>query len=143
MATSDTELEIEVRDFTDIDTSIVGTTEFETVLSDSKRHIKLERSLRESELDWYGEEAQEDALNWTTKLFLKVAAGQLDSQAVQVGAIDHNTLLAKDDDEVTVWFRKMQRAMNRLNPEASFGIASPARREYGTEDDDASSGLSL
>lgn len=76
---------------------------------------------------------QEEALNWATKLFLKVAAGELDAQTIQVGAIDHDTLLAKDDNDVTVWFRNMEKAIRNINPETSFGHVSTERHVYGPD----------
>lgn len=141
MATSDQELESEVRGFTDVGEAIVSSEDFETVLSDAKRHIKLRRSLNEEEIDWYGDDAQQEALNWASKLFLKVAAGELDSQTIQVGAIDHNTLLAKDDNSATVWFRKMESAIARIKPETSFGVRSSERRTYGTSDGEVDTSL--
>lgn len=134
MATSDTELEAEVRDFTDIYAPVVDAETFQTVLSDAKRHIKIRRSLNEEEIDWYGEDVQEEALNWATKLFLKVAAKDLDSQTVQVGAIDDETLLAKEDSDVTIWYRKMDNAIAKIKPETSFGVSSSERRTYGGND---------
>ncbi len=118
----------------------------DTVLSDAKRHVQLRASLNDAEVDWYGDPAQEEALNWATKLFLKVAAGELDSQTVQVGAIDHKALLAKSNNEVTIWYRNMENALRRIQkPEASFGLSSVARtdREYGVDDEDTSGGISL
>jgi hypothetical protein len=133
MATSDDELENEVRGFTGIDTAIVDSEDFATVLSDAKRHIKIRRSLTPEQIDWYNEPVQEEALNWATKLFLKTAAGELDAQGIQVGAIDHNTLLAKNDDEVTTWYRNMERAMKQISPETSYGHVSTERRVYGSD----------
>lgn len=143
MAISDAELKSEVRDFTGIDVATVGGSEFDTVVADAKRHIKIERSMNESEVDWYNDPHQEDALNWATKLFLKVAAGELDSQTIQVGAIDHDTLLSKDDDSVTIWFRKMQSSMNKINPATSYGVRSTGRRTYGSEDESSGGSDSL
>lgn len=143
MATSDGELETEVRGFTGIETAVVDAADFQTVLSDAKRHIKARRSLNEAQVDWYGDQSQQEALNWATKLFLKVAAGELDSQTIQVGAIDHKTLLAKDNGEVTVWYRNMERALRNINPEVSFGLVSTERRTYGGDDDDSSSAVTL
>lgn len=143
MAKSDTELESEVRAFTGIETPIVSTDEFATVLSDAKRHIEVRRSLTPDQTDWYNKPAQEEALNWATKLFLKVAAGELDSQTIQVGAIDHGTLLSKEDDDVTVWFRNMERALRDINPENTFGIRSSERRVYGSDGEDANSEFTL
>lgn len=143
MAISDDELENEVRGFTGVDTTVVTSEEFDAVLSDAKRHIKSRRSLTPEQIDWYGDPAQQEALNWATKLFLKVAAGEIDSQQIQVGAIDHGTLLAKNDNEVTVWYRNMERALRNINPGTSFGHVSTERRVYGGEEEDGGGGFSL
>jgi len=143
MAISDTELENEVRGFTGVTTEIVDASDFQTVLSDAKRYIKTRRSLNDSQTNWYGDSAQEEALNWATKLFLKVAAGELDSQTIQVGAIDHNTLYAKEDNYYTVWYRNMERALRNINPESSFGIVSSERRAYGDDGKDVGTDVSL
>lgn len=143
MANSDTELEDEVRGFTGVNTSMVTADEFTTVLADAKRHIKVRRSLNDEQIDWWNDENQEEALNWATKLFLKVAAGELDSRTVQVGAIDHKTLLAKDDNEVSIWFRNMERAIKNINVSSAFGVRSSERRTYGTDEGEVDTGTTL
>lgn len=143
MANSDTELENEVRGFTGVNDSVVTAEEFQTVLSDAKRHIEVRRSLVDEQIDWYGEPDQEEALNWATKLFLKAAAGEIDSQTIQVGAIDHGTLLAKSENDVTVWYRNMERAIRNINPETTFGHRSTERRVYGTNDGEVDTDLGL
>lgn len=143
MASNDDELENEVRAFTGVDSFVVDDTEFDTVLSDAKRHIKTRRSLNDKQTDWYGDTNQEEALNWAAKLFLKVAAGELDSQTIQVGAIDHNTLLSKEEDDYTLWYRNMERALRNINPNTSYGIISSERRTYEPDEADAADDLSL
>ncbi|UFK26351.1 hypothetical protein [Hardygib1 virus] len=147
MATDDTTFISEIRAFTGIEASRISSEEMDAVLSDAKRHVKLRASLNDAEVDWYGDPAQEEALNWATKLFLKVAAGELDSQTVQVGAIDHKGLLAKNDNSVTIWYRNMENAIRRITkPGAAFGVSSVARtdREYGSDtEDDSGGGISL
>jgi hypothetical protein len=146
MATDDTTLKSEVRAFTGIEESRISDTEMDAVVSDAKRHIKLRTSLNDEEVDWYGDPAQEEALNWATKLFLKVAAGELDAQTVQVGAIDNKALLSKRNNEVTIWYRNMENAIRRITkPGVAFGLSSVSRddREYGSDDEDTSGGISL
>ncbi|UBF20339.1 hypothetical protein HCTV-8_gp14 [Haloarcula virus HCTV-8] len=147
MATDDTTFISEIRAFTGIEASRISSEEMDAVLSDAKRHVKLRASLNDAEVDWYGDPAQEEALNWATKLFLKVAAGELESQTVQVGAIDHKSLLAKSDNSVTLWYRNMENAIRRITkPGAAFGVSSVARtdREYGSDtEDDSGGGISL
>lgn len=140
MATNDTELEDEVRGFTGVETSVVSAADFETVLADAKRHIKVRRSLTPEQIDWYGDPKQEEALNWAVKLFLKVAAGEIDAQTIQVGAIDHDTLLAKDDNSYTAWYRNMERAIRGINASVSYGHVSTERRVYGSEDESGGDG---
>lgn len=136
MASSDTELENEVREFTGVYAPVVDAEGFASVLSDAKRHIKVRRSLTTEQIDWYNDPDQEEALNWATKLFLKVAAGEIGSQTIQVGAIDHDTLLAKDDNSYTVWYRNMESALRNINPSTSYGIRSSERRVYGSDGED-------
>jgi uncharacterized protein YaeQ len=145
MATDDTTFKSEVRGFTGIEVSRVPEEDMDTVLSDAKRHIKIRSSLSPEQVDWYNDPVQEEALNWATKLFLKVAAGELDSQTVQVGAIDHKSLLSKKNNEATIWYRNMENAIRQLNPGVRFGVSSVSRtdREYGTDDEDTSGGISL
>ena len=130
---NDQELEEAVRDFTCIEEAVVGEEEFQTVLSDAKRHIKVRRSLFEEEIDWYGDDAQNEALNWATKLFLKVSAGDLDSAEVNVGNINETSLQAKNDNSYTVWYRNMESALRNVKPSTSYGIRSNERRTYGDD----------
>ena len=144
MVSSDYELESEVRAFTGHREDLISSQEFKSVVQQAKRHIKTRRSLRDSEANWYTEPALEEALYWAVCLFSKVAVGELDSQTVQVGAIDHKTLLSKEDDDVTIWYRNFERALSKVNPESSFGVRSVGRREYGSDnEEDSSGGLSL
>lgn len=133
MAMTDTELEQEVRDFTDVEKTQVDEIEFANVLNDAKRHIRTRRSLIEGDVDWYDGAKKEEALNWTTKLFLKVATGELDSQNVQAGAIDAKTLLAKDDNQLTVWYRNSERAIKGISADSTYGHRMTGRRTYGDE----------
>lgn len=140
MASSDSELENEVRQFTDLDETILGTIELQGVIERAKRHIKIRRSLTDAQVDWYENPKQEDALFWATCLFSKVATGELDSQTISAGALDAKTLLAKDDDEVTVWYRNMEQSLRRIEAINSFGITSPERRTYGDDEEDIGDG---
>lgn len=140
MASSDYELQSEVRDFTDLDETILDDSTLDGVIKRAKRHIKLRRSLTDAQVDWYSDPVQEDALFWASCLFSKVATGELDSQDVSAGALSAKTLLAKDDNEVTVWYRNMKQAIRRIEAENSYGITSPERRTYGDDDEDTGTG---
>lgn len=139
MASSDHDLMNEVRGLTGHDEATLDQEELTQVLSRAKRHIRNRRSLG-SDTDWYTEPQREEALFWATCLFSKVATGELDSQDISVGAIDANTLLAKDGEQVTVWYRNMEKALRQVNPEAAFGHITTERRTYEPDDDDGGSG---
>jgi hypothetical protein len=132
MATDDSSLKTEVEEF-------AGHVS-DTVLSRAKRHIRAKKSIEDDSFDWYSSVYREEALFWWTCLFAKVSTGELDSQSIAVGAIDVDTLLAKDDEEVTQWFRKANSAMRNIDTGGDHphgtGITSPTRedREYGGDD---------
>jgi hypothetical protein len=131
MASTDTNFEQEIRAFTGIEEAVVDSEDFGTVLSDAKRHVKIQATIADEDVDWYGNERQMEALSWATKLFLKVAAGELDSQTIQVGAIDHESLLSEEDGQVTIWARNLQNAIRGIEVDSGYGIVSSERRTYG------------
>lgn len=137
MATSDTELKSEVRVFTDYTTAILDSDELDTVIERAKRHIRSAKGIDDSGFAWYDTVHRENALFWWSCLFAKVVVGELDSQTIQVGAIDIDTLLANDDGTVTTWFRNATKAMRQIDSGGDYpfgtGITSPIRdnRTYG------------
>jgi hypothetical protein len=137
---NDTTLKEEVRVITGYDTITLSSDELDTVLKRAKRHIRTRKDLEQS-FDFYAEASREEALFWWTCLFAKVSAGELDSQSINVAAVDVDTLLAKDDDEITQWYRSAMLAMRSMTPAGEdypgeTGITSPQRdgREYGRND---------
>lgn len=144
MATSDTELESEVRVMTGYDTAVLPPSQFQTVISRSKSFIENRRSLEDLDIDWYGNPRAEEALYWGTCFFAKVKTGELDGQNIAAGAIDLDTLLAKEDDEFTTWLRNALNASRSLNPTGDFGVRGNARtgtsgsRNYGGDTGDSS-----
>lgn len=140
MATTDTELRSEVRVLTGYSQMVLSNSDLDTVITRAKRHIKADKGF-ESSYDFYANEQREDALFWWSCLFAKVAAGELDSQSINVAAVDVDTLLAKDDDEITTWYRNAAKAMRNLKADgedfvAGQGVTSPVRdgRTYGEDD---------
>ena len=131
MATSDTEIEAEVRAFTHYDEAVISPSDFQTVISRAKSFIVNRRSLEDIEVDWYGNPRAEEALYWGVCFFAKVSTGELDGQNIAAGAIDLDTLLAKEDDEFTTWFRNALNASRSLNPTGDFGIRGNARTDVG------------
>ncbi|WP_372611627.1 hypothetical protein [Halomonas sp.] len=145
MASSDDELLGEARIQTGYSTRTLDDSEFLGVLSIAKRHIRTRKAIEEvwSEDDWYANQYREEALFWFTCLFSKVATGELDSQTLQVGAVDAKSLLAKENDDVTTWFRNARTALKSVEPgentESGFGhgIGGVSREDrlYGDEGD--------
>jgi hypothetical protein len=144
MASSETEFKTNIRSFTGVSEAVVDADSFSSVLDDAKRHVKIRANISDADEDWYGNPRQEEALSWATKLFLKVAAGELDSNTVQVGAIDHESLLSREDGQVTIWVRNLDRALKRIEVGNGYGIVSSERRTYGDDEADVGGGgLSL
>lgn len=117
-------------------------TDLDALISRAKKHLATATALTVSD-DWYATGAREEALFWYTCLFAKVATGELDAQDVQVGAIDVHSLLAKDDEEVTTWYRNAVTAKHSIETDSDAaygqGIVGVERKErvYGGDDDDS------
>lgn len=148
MASNDNTLQSEVRVFTSHSVATLTADDMDTVFKRAKRHIRSRLNL-EPTYDFYQNDKREEALFWFACLFSKVSVGQLDAQTVQVSAVDAETLLAKDDDEVTTWYRNAERALNSIKPDGEdnvrgMGITSPTRdgRVYG-EDGDSSDAFDI
>lgn len=106
-----------------------------TALRRAKRHIRIEAGLQSS-VDFYHDEypEREEAVFWFTCLFAKVQTGELDSQSVDVGAVSGNKLLAKQNQDVTTWFRNARNSLRAITGD-SYGSYDSARAdrdyEYG------------
>jgi len=123
------EFRLEFRVITDYSEDELSNAEFEAVMNRAEKHIRAEKSGLDEEFDLLSDAQAEEALFWFTCLFAKVATGELDSQTVQVGAIDSDTLLAKADDDVTEWFRNARGAMRNFRADQLIQSASPVRGE--------------
>lgn len=145
MATSDTELEEEVRVMTGYDTAVIPSSEFQTVISRAQSFLVNRRSLEDDDVDWFGNPRAEEALYWGVCFFAKVKTGELDGQNIAAGAIDLDTLLAKEDNDLTTWLRNALNASKSLNPTGDFGIRGNTRtsldgnRNYEVRDDNGPS----
>lgn len=131
---SKSELRAEFRVITGYSKDTFDDVAFESVLGRAKKHIRSRRDIPDN-YDWYADVQSEEALFWYTCLFAKVATGELDSQSIQAGAIDADTLLAKDDDDVTTWYRNAISALRSLQPEDAAGGTRVERenRTYGSD----------
>lgn len=134
MVMTETELKADVREMTGYKTTrLISDDGLDTAYRRAERHIRVEKSIG-PEVDFFDTEFPErqETLFWFTCLFAKVQTGELDSQDLQVGAINQKTLLAKDDDSVTQWYRMANDAMKSLKPDSIMRSAAPARpeREY-------------
>jgi hypothetical protein len=144
MFTDETELKNEVRKMTGYTSVMVLSDDgLDTAYRNAKRHIKIKKSL-DAEYTWFDTDnpAAQDALYWWTCLFSKVQTGELDSQELQAGAVDQKALLAKDDNEVTMWYRQASDSLQSVNATSIIQSASPLRndRDYQTATFDEESG---
>jgi hypothetical protein len=142
MFANETELKQEVRDFTGYTTTeVLSSDGLDAAYSNAKRHIRVKKSLS-ADFNWFGSEkaAAQDALYWWTCLFSKVQTGELDSQDVQVGAVEKEGLLAKNDDEVTMWYRQANQAMKSLKATTIIRSSAPSRSDRTYSPDTFSGG---
>lgn len=131
--TTETQFKQEFRTITGYGSSVLSESEVETVMGRAEKHIRSRKGVEDS-FEFLSENTAEEALFWYTCLFAKVATGELDSQDLQVGALDASTLLAKEDDEVTEWYRNAAKAIRNFKPGSMFRASAPVRteREYET-----------
>lgn len=127
-------LKADVREITGYTDGVVLTdSALGTAYDNAKRHLRVTVGL-DANTNWFDpdEPAREDALYWWTVLFAKLAVGDLDAQDLQIGAVDSQSLLAKDNDSVTQWFRNARNAQQSLS--AAEGMAYGHRHETLRED---------
>lgn len=143
MVSNESELKNDIREMTGYSTTVVSNDGLDTAYRRAKNHIRIEKGLDVS-VEWFDSEfpQREDALFWYSCLFAKVQAGELDAQEVEVGAINPHTLLAKDDESVTQWYRSARNALDAIKPSQKFRSASPNRseRQYDEQTYDDQSG---
>lgn len=140
MAQDEPELKTEVRDFTQYTTGVLSDSGIDTALSRAKRHIAVRKNVSFANFDYFQTEQREEALFWLTCLFAKVMTGELDSQKVQIGAVDIDDFQSNDDGNAVIWAQNSERALAAIdsggdNP-YGVGITSPERedRVYGGDD---------
>lgn len=137
MYSNKTELKEDVRQFTGYTSTLALSDDgLNTAYSRAKRHITRKKSIAD-DFEWYGPDsgAERDALFWFTCLFTKIETGELDSQGIQAGAIDANELLAKDNDEVTSWYREAKDSLRSIKPNSIIQSSRPIRngRNYSPD----------
>jgi len=134
MFTDETELKNEVREMTGYTSvNVLSDDGLDTAYRNAQRHISIRKAFA-ADYVWFDTDnvAAQDALYWWTCLFSKVQTGELDSQDLQAGAVDQSALLAKEDDEVTVWYRQADSALESIKSSSIIRSSSPSRteREY-------------
>jgi len=137
MVSTESELKQDVREMTGFTSErILSADGLDTSYRRAKLHIRVEKSLG-ADYEWFlsDEPEREQALFWWTCLFTKLQTGELDSQDIQVGAINPETLLAKDNNSITQWYRSAMNAMDAIEPSTIMRSASPVRadREYAAD----------
>lgn len=131
MVSNESELKQDVRQLTGYNTGLsLSDDGLDAAYRSAKRHIRVRASL-DPTFNWFDQEnpAAQEALFWFTCLFTKVQTGELDSQDLQIGAIDQKTLLANDDGSVTIWYRNAESAIDSLDPSAVLKATSPSRSD--------------
>lgn len=130
MFTDETDLKNEVRQFTGYtSTKVLSNDGLDTAYRNAQRRIRREKSL-DVDYIWFNTDnlAAQDALYYWTCLHAKIETGELDSQAIQAGAVDLNTL----SSEETSWYRDARRAMQAVKATSIVKSVAPSRtdREY-------------
>lgn len=144
MISTETELKNDVREMTGYPPGVLSDDGLDTAYRSAKRHIRVKKAL-DADYTWYDSEKPEavEALFWFTCLFCKVQTGELDSQSLQAGAVNAESLLAKDDNDVTTWYRNAMASLKSLNATTIMQTTAPSRsdREYEPDTfDDVSGG---
>ena len=137
MIANETELKEEVREMTGYKTAnILSDDGLDSAYTAAQRHIRVKKNLDPS-FTWFGSEKAQaiDALFWYTCLFTKVQTGELDSQDLQIGAVNSSALLAKNNSDVTTWYRNAKDAVRALNPDGIIQSSAPARTDRAYEAD--------
>lgn len=143
MASTDDELQSEVRELTDYtDTTTLSDSALDEVFDIAKRDIQSEANTTIS--TWYDDLDKENALFWTACLFTKVKAGELDGVPMSLGDIDYGSLKAAGEgsqDKPVIWYEKAKRYTDCLvSGGGRFAVRSIDRggsRQYGDDSGDA------
>jgi hypothetical protein len=123
------DLKADVRAFTGYDSELTLSADgLDVAYKNAKRHIRKTKSL-DTEFEWFNPEndAAQDALYWWTCLNTKVQTGELDAQEIQAGAVDQSALLAKEDNEVTHWFRQARSSLRSVRSSSIVQVSAPVR----------------
>jgi hypothetical protein len=134
MLSTKSELKEDVREMTGYTSTLALSHDgLDTAYRNAKRHIRVKKAIG-PDYNWFDPEVPEaqEALFWFTCLFTKIQVGELDSQEIQVGAVDTKSLLAKDNDEVTTWYRNAMASLQSLKSSNIIRASAPSRsgRQY-------------
>lgn len=138
--TSDADLKTQVRSMTDYSTAVLSATKLDEVVATAKAELMAE--VGDTTLTFYGDINAERALFWTTCLFTKIKAGELDGVPMSLGDIEFDALRMQGEygSGAVVWLQNAQQYTNRLatsNDAARYGVRSIDRgesRSYGGDD---------
>jgi hypothetical protein len=141
MASTDDELQNEVRELTDYtSTSVFSESALDEVFEIAKRDIQGEANTTIN--SWYDDLDKENSLFWTACLFTKIKAGELDGVPMSLGDIDYDSLKSsgsRADSKPMIWYEKAKRYTDRLVSSggrfASTRINRGQSRKYGSESD--------
>lgn len=136
MALNETTLIEEARGITDYPASVISESQFSSLVQTAERDITA--TTQNYEIDWYDTSDIDGnrALMWTTCLYAKIKAGELDSVDMDIGNLSVETITDKD---AVVWYQKARKFIQSLfvveDSHKNYGSTSVARdnRSYGDD----------
>ena len=138
---NDADLLTQARSITDYDATMLPDADFKEVVATAKAELMAE--VGDTTLTFYGDIDAERALLWTTCLFAKVKAGELDGVAMSLGDMDleSRAMGGEYGSGPVLWLKNAERYINKLamsqSETARFAIRSVNRgesRAYGGDD---------
>lgn len=126
MAVDDSSLMAEVRVLTDYDSGLIADDELLSLIELAKTELRAEIS--DPMLDFYGGNAHaERALFWTTCLFLKAKAGEIDAPTLSISELEVRQTAM--DEQAGFWFTNLSRRLEALRGTSLIGHVRIQRQD--------------
>lgn len=141
MASTESEFKTQVRELTDYSSQVLSDDSLDALIGIAKRDIQTEAEVT---VDlWIGDDVsdEENALFWTTSLYVKIKAGELEGVPMSLGDIDVETMKVQGEGyqaPPVLWYKKASKFTSKLIEGGSgYEITRVDRqgttRKYGTE----------
>lgn len=136
---TDADLKVQVRATTDYDALVLADGDLDEVVATAKAEVMGEAGT--GSITFYGDLNAERALFWTTCLFCKIRAGEIEGVPMSLGDIDIESLTAGGEygSGPVLWLQNARNYSRRITDGgARYGIRSLTRggtRNYGDERD--------